>query len=105
MRRSCRVDGRFALLHRPIADGGGHVWISYSPDLRNWGGHKLILQARKGAWWDANKVGLSPPLIETERGWLMAYHGVRNTMLGEPLSSRRRAVRARQAGAVSPSQR
>jgi len=40
------------------------------------------LLARKGAWWDANKVGLSPPLIETPRGWLMLYHGVRQTAAG-----------------------
>lgn len=77
-----RIDGNFALLHRPMTDAGAHVWISFSPDLRNWGSHKLILQARKGAWWDANKVGLSPPLIETPRGWLMLYHGVRNTASG-----------------------
>src|SRR5512144_2237864 len=73
-----RIDGSFALLHRPIADSGAHIWISYSPDLHNWGGHKLVLQARRGSWWDANKVGLSPPLIETDRGWLMIYHGVRH---------------------------
>jgi predicted GH43/DUF377 family glycosyl hydrolase len=77
-----RIDGNFALLHRPVSDSGAHVWISYSPDLRNWGGHKLILQARRGGWWDANKVGLSPPLIETARGWLMLYHGVRHTAAG-----------------------
>jgi len=77
-----RVNGMFALVHRPIADSGAHVWISYSPDLRSWGGHKMMLQARRGSWWDANKVGLSPPLIETERGWLMLYHGVRNTAAG-----------------------
>jgi predicted GH43/DUF377 family glycosyl hydrolase len=77
-----RIDGNFALLHRPVTDSGAHVWLSYSPDLRNWGTHKLILQARKGAWWDANKVGLSPPLIETPRGWLMLYHGVRHTASG-----------------------
>jgi predicted GH43/DUF377 family glycosyl hydrolase len=77
-----RIDGNFALVHRPMADSGAHVWISYSPDLRNWGGHRLILQARRGGWWDANKVGLSPPLIETERGWLMIYHGVRHTAAG-----------------------
>ena len=41
-----------------------------------------MLPARKGAWWDANKIGLSPPLIETERGWLMIYHGVRRTASG-----------------------
>lgn len=77
-----RVDGNFALLHRPINDTGAHIWISYSPDLHNWGGHKLLLSARKGGWWDANKIGLSPPLIETERGWLMLYHGVRVTASG-----------------------
>lgn len=77
-----RIDGMFALVHRPIADSGAHVWISYSPDLRSWGGHRMMLQARRGSWWDANKVGLSPPLIETERGWLMLYHGVRNTAAG-----------------------
>lgn len=77
-----RVMGSFALLHRPMADSGAHVWISYSPDLRNWGGHKVMMEARKGGWWDANKVGLSPPLIETPRGWLMIYHGVRRTGAG-----------------------
>jgi predicted GH43/DUF377 family glycosyl hydrolase len=77
-----RIDGNFALIHRPMADSGAHVWISFSPDLRHWGSHKLMLPARKGAWWDANKVGLSPPLIETARGWLMIYHGVRSTPSG-----------------------
>jgi predicted GH43/DUF377 family glycosyl hydrolase len=77
-----RIDGMFALVHRPIADSGAHVWISYSPDLKSWGGHQMMLQARRGGWWDANKVGLSPPLIETERGWLMIYHGVRSNAAG-----------------------
>ena len=77
-----RINGSFALLHRPMTDRGAHIWISFSPDLRNWGGHKLVLRARKGGWWDANKVGLSPPLIETPEGWLMLYHGVRHTASG-----------------------
>lgn len=79
-----RIDGNFALIHRPIhpSDVGAHIWISFSPDLKNWGNHKLILRARRGAWWDANKIGLSPPLIETKRGWLMLYHGVRHTCAG-----------------------
>jgi predicted GH43/DUF377 family glycosyl hydrolase len=77
-----RIDGNFALIHRPVSDTGGHIWMSFSPDLHNWGSHRLILQARKGGWWDANKVGLSPPLIETDAGWLMLYHGVRQTASG-----------------------
>jgi len=77
-----KIGGLYALIHRPMTDRGAHIWISYSPDLRNWGGHKLVLPARRGAWWDANKVGLSPPLIETSAGWLMLYHGVRQTAAG-----------------------
>lgn len=77
-----RIDGLFALIHRPTTESGAHVWLSLSPDLSNWGHHKPMLQARKGGWWDANKVGLSPPLIETPRGWLMIYHGVRQTASG-----------------------
>jgi predicted GH43/DUF377 family glycosyl hydrolase len=65
-----------------MAATGAHIWMSFSPDLHAWGNHKPVLQARKGGWWDANKIGLSPPLIETPRGWLMLYHGVRQTASG-----------------------
>jgi predicted GH43/DUF377 family glycosyl hydrolase len=61
---------------------GAHMWISYSPDLRHWGSHKIILEARRGGWWDANKIGLCSPPIETAKGWLMIYHGVRQTASG-----------------------
>jgi len=78
-----RIGGYWALIHRPVTTRlGAHIWISYSPDLRHWGSHRLILAAREGAWWDANKIGLSPPPIETEEGWLMIYHGVRQTAAG-----------------------
>jgi predicted GH43/DUF377 family glycosyl hydrolase len=74
-----KINGFWALIHRPMTPLGTHIWISYSPDLRHWGNHKLMLQARRGAWWDANKIGMSPPPIETPRGWLRIYHGVRRT--------------------------
>lgn len=78
-----RIGDHWALIHRPVTTWqGAHIWISYSPDLRHWGSHKLILRARQGGWWDANKIGLSPPPIETERGWLIIYHGVRQTASG-----------------------
>jgi predicted GH43/DUF377 family glycosyl hydrolase len=77
-----RIDGRFALLHRPWTPPRADIWISFSPDLHNCGGHKQVLQARRGSWWDAYRIGLSPPLIETSRGWLMLYHGVRRTAAG-----------------------
>jgi beta-1,2-mannobiose phosphorylase / 1,2-beta-oligomannan phosphorylase len=77
-----RIDGRWALIHRPVSAPRAHMWLSYSPDLRHWGNHKLMLEARRGAWWDANKIGLSPPPIETSQGWLVIYHGVRQTAAG-----------------------
>jgi predicted GH43/DUF377 family glycosyl hydrolase len=78
-----RFDGRWAMAHRPSPlRGGAHIWISYSPDLRHWGDHSLILEARDGAWWDAGKIGLGPPPLETADGWLILYHGVRTTSDG-----------------------
>ena len=78
-----RFDGRWAMVHRPSPlRGGAHMWISFSPDLRHWGDHTLILEARDGAWWDAGKIGLGPPPLETTEGWLMMYHGVHATSDG-----------------------
>jgi predicted GH43/DUF377 family glycosyl hydrolase len=42
----------------------------------------VLLEARRGAWWDAYKIGLSPQPIETSEGWLIVYHGVRETAAG-----------------------
>ena len=77
-----RIGGLWALIHRPQTQLGAHMWISYSPDLRHWGSHKVILEARRGGWWDANKIGLCSPPIETAKGWLVLYHGVRQTASG-----------------------
>ena len=77
-----RVGGYWAMIHRPVTTLGAHMWISYSPDLRHWGSHKVMLEARRGGWWDANKIGLCSPPIETEKGWLVLYHGVRQTASG-----------------------
>ncbi|MGA7108594.1 MAG: glycosidase [Terracidiphilus sp.] len=77
-----KIDGYWAMIHRPMTASGAHMWISYSPDLRHWGNHKVILEARRGGWWDANKIGLCSPPIETSKGWLTIYHGVRRTASG-----------------------
>ena len=77
-----RIGGLWALIHRPVTTLGAHMWVSYSPDMRHWGGHKIMLQARRGGWWDANKIGLCSPPIETAKGWLTIYHGVRQTASG-----------------------
>lgn len=76
-----RFGNRYAMIHRPVSGGssGAHIWLSFSPDLAHWGDHHVLLHARRGAWWDANKIGLSPQPLETPDGWLLLYHGVRHT--------------------------
>ena len=81
-----RFRDRWVMLHRPApaahSTAGAHIWLSWSPDLRHWGDHHILLRARRGAWWDANKIGLSPPPLRTPEGWLLLYHGVRTTASG-----------------------
>lgn len=80
-----KFGGRWGLIHRPAArssEHGAHIWLSWSPDLRHWGDLQILLPARKGAWWDADKIGLGPPPLLTEAGWLLCYHGVRVTVSG-----------------------
>ena len=76
-----KFNGLYAILHRPSV-GGGSVWISYSPDLVYWGKSELLLPARGGPWWDALRVGAGPPPIETDAGWLLIYHGVKEVAGG-----------------------
>ncbi|MFN0155977.1 MAG: glycosidase [Gaiella sp.] len=81
----CPFDGRWALIHRPVATTPrqtADIWLSWSPDLRHWGDHQVLLPARSGGWWDAHKVGLNAPPLETDAGWLLLYHGVRATAAG-----------------------
>lgn len=76
-----RFKGRFALVHRPIVRGEAHMWISFSPDLKHWGDHRLMIRTRPG-YWDCHRVGLACQPIETAHGWMIFYHGVRITTAG-----------------------
>ena len=74
---------KYLLIHRPCTDvNKAHMWISTSSDLQSWGEHQILLNAREGGWWDANKIGLSAQPLETEDGWLILYHGVKHTAAG-----------------------
>ena len=77
----CRFRGRFALIHRPIVRGEAHIWLSFSPDLKHWGDHRMLIETRQ-AYWDCHRVGLACQPVETEHGWLLFYHGVRQTSAG-----------------------
>jgi predicted GH43/DUF377 family glycosyl hydrolase len=80
-----RIDGRWVLLHRPKTEFGGargEIVLSRSPDLVSWSAPEQVLQPRDGAWWDSLRIGIGPPPIETEHGWLLIYHGVKETVAG-----------------------
>jgi predicted GH43/DUF377 family glycosyl hydrolase len=79
--------GKFAMIHRPMGPSTGmhaDMYIQFSPDpeLKAWGESQLFLEARTGGWWDAGKIGLCSPPIETPEGWLVFYHGVRTNVAG-----------------------
>lgn len=76
-----KIDGLYARLDRPIGNGVGSVWISYSPDLINWGRSEFVF-APRARYWDSYRIGASAPPIETKFGWLEIYHGVKMTSAG-----------------------
>jgi predicted GH43/DUF377 family glycosyl hydrolase len=81
-----RIDGRWVLLHRPKTQfGGAHgeILLSRSDDLVSWSAPEQVLQPRQGAWWDSLRIGIGPPPLRTEHGWLLVYHGVKETVGGD----------------------
>jgi len=79
-----RVNGEFVMFHRPVSTIGGRadVWISRSVDLHSWSAPEPVFGARPGGWWDSARIGVGPPPLETPHGWLVVYHGVRQTVAG-----------------------
>jgi predicted GH43/DUF377 family glycosyl hydrolase len=81
-----RVNGRWVLLHRPKTQYGGargEILLSRSDDLISWSAPEQVMQPRAGAWWDSLRIGIGPPPLWTEHGWLLIYHGVKETVGGE----------------------
>lgn len=76
-----RIGGKYYRLDRPNGEGmAGDIWISSSPDLLHWGGHKPVLTAGY-RYWNTLKIGPTPP-IRTDQGWLEIIHGVYQTAGG-----------------------
>ncbi len=76
-----KINGLYARLDRPYGNGVGCVWVSYSPDLINWGRSEFCFGPR-ARYWDSYRVGASAPPILTEHGWLEIYHGTKMTSAG-----------------------
>jgi predicted GH43/DUF377 family glycosyl hydrolase len=81
-----RIDGKWILLHRPsegaVTGSGGEIVLSRSADLISWSTPEQVLAPRAGAWWDSRRIGIGPPPLRTEHGWLILYHGVKDTVSG-----------------------
>jgi predicted GH43/DUF377 family glycosyl hydrolase len=74
-----RIGGRFTRIERPNAGDG--IWLCFSDDLIYWGDHRYLFGPRAG-YWDASRVGIGPPPIETDKGWLLIYYGAKDTSAG-----------------------
>ncbi|MDP9283567.1 MAG: glycosidase [Actinomycetota bacterium] len=80
-----RVGGKWILFHRPtshFATARPGISLSRSPDLRSWSAAEIVMEPREGSWWDSLRIGIGPPLLKTEHGWLLVYHGVKETVSG-----------------------
>jgi beta-1,4-mannooligosaccharide/beta-1,4-mannosyl-N-acetylglucosamine phosphorylase len=72
-----KFDNEYLMLSRPSDSGHtpfGDIYISRSKDLLYWGRHRHVMSPRGG--WESTKIGAGPVPIETDKGWLMFYHGV-----------------------------
>ncbi len=79
-----KIGGNFVMLSRPCDNAHtafGDIFISESPDMVYWGKHRHVM-GRSDNWWEGLKIGGGAAPIETDKGWLMFYHGVVNTCNG-----------------------
>jgi predicted GH43/DUF377 family glycosyl hydrolase len=66
-----KIGGRYAILHRRPAS----IWIGFSPDLKTWSDHQILMNPRPDNGWDSQSIGSNGLPIKTEHGWILFYHG------------------------------
>jgi predicted GH43/DUF377 family glycosyl hydrolase len=71
-----KIQGKYVLFHRIEND----IVLDYVDSLSVFDGQTFLrtldyIRLREDRW-DQEKVGLSPPPIKTDKGWLLIYHGV-----------------------------
>jgi len=70
-----KINDKYVFFHRI----GNDIWIDFIDDLNFSGGRYLdgeILFKVRPDKWDNKKIGISAPPIETQKGWLLTYHGI-----------------------------
>lgn len=67
-----KINGEYGLLYRVGVD---ETYFAHSPNMYSWETSYPLLNKRSGMW-DSKRAGIGSPPIETEKGWLIFYHGV-----------------------------
>lgn len=76
-----RIGGRYFRLERPfpVYSRGGcdrfDTWSGWSPDLKHWGDHELVLPVEAVPFAN-DKTGPAAPPVRTPKGWLTTFHAV-----------------------------
>lgn len=65
-----KINGSYVLMHRPIPN----IWISTSPDLKQWGNAKMILTNEVLPWTHC-KLGVCGTPIRVKDAWAVIFHG------------------------------
>lgn len=70
-----KINGKYPILHR----FSPNIWIDYvdSLDFREnkWIEGEVFMKPRMNTW-DSEKIGIGPPPIKTDDGWLLVYHAI-----------------------------
>jgi len=69
---SKKFGGKYAIYHRIPP----HIWVGYSDRLEDWSDsyHRIVMQPHE--MWEHTKISAAAPPMQTEKGWLLLYHGV-----------------------------
>ncbi|HSX08854.1 MAG TPA: hypothetical protein VLF93_01765 [Candidatus Saccharimonadales bacterium] len=72
-----KIDDEYLAFHRLRDD----IWLDITSNI-NFGEDKTltgkVIAQPRPEYWDNVKLGIAAPPIETEKGWLLLYHGVSN---------------------------
>lgn len=70
-----KIHDKFVFFHRQQH----MIWLDYVNDLSfkngRWLGGKVVLRSQPHTWY-SEKVGIGPPPIKTDHGWLLIFHGL-----------------------------
>jgi predicted GH43/DUF377 family glycosyl hydrolase len=57
------------------------MWISYTPDFKEWHGTKLVLPVKPHSWY-GRKLGIGATPIRQDDAWLLFWHGKDDSLDG-----------------------